>query len=176
MTTPNFLLIGEILRPHGVKGEVKMRLLTHHPEHLTQIHKVCLSTSPDLLQVQIYELDAIRLNEGFALVKLAGLNDRNQVELLRQMYVGIAIEDAVPLEEGEHFQFELIGIEVQTEAGEHLGTLQEILETGANDVYILNGSHYGEVLIPVTDDTILSTDVAGKTMVVRLPEGLLPSS
>lgn len=81
----------------------------------------------------------------------------------------------MPLEDGEHYLYELIGMEVCTEDGELLGEIQEVLETGANDVYIVNGQQLGEVLIPVTNETILSTDVITKRIVVRLPEGLLPS-
>ena len=68
-----------------------------------------------------------------------------------------------------------MGLTVQTEAGETLGTLTEVLETGANDVYIVDSPQYGEVLIPATSETILSKDIATKLMTVRLPNGLLPS-
>jgi 16S rRNA processing protein RimM len=65
---------------------------------------------------------------------------------------------------------------VQTEAGETLGTLTEVLETGANDVYVVDSPRYGEILIPVTDETILKTDVQARILSVRLPEGLLPGA
>ncbi|MBE2266947.1 MAG: 16S rRNA processing protein RimM, partial [Anaerolinea sp.] len=93
---------------------------------------------------------------------------------LRNLLVMVALENAVPLEEGEFYLYELIGLNVQTESGEALGTLTEVLETGANDVYVVNSPRYGEVLIPVLPETILETNIAAKRMTVRLPDGLLP--
>lgn len=173
--TPSYLLIGEILRPHGVAGELKMRVFTHHPEHLSKLKRVFLSDSTDANNAIEYQLKSVRMNQDYALLRLIGINDRNEADLLRQLYVSVAIEDAVPLEEGEHYLFELIGMDIFTEAGVALGVLVEVLETGANDVYIVDGSEFGEVLIPVTEQTILSTDTASNRIIVRLPEGLLPS-
>jgi 16S rRNA processing protein RimM len=174
-SAPQYLLIGEILRPHGILGELRMRVLTHHPERLIQLKEIYLSKSPDAVQVTAHKLDSVRMNQQYALLKLEGVADRNQADLLRQLFVLISIQDAIPLEEGEHYLYELIGLEVCTEAGESLGVLKEVLETGANDVYIIKSPRYGEVLIPATHETILSTDVKAKKMIVRLPEGLLPS-
>ena len=173
--TPPYLLIGEILRPHGVTGELKMRVFTHHPEHLPKLNRVYLSEMAEATEVTPFDLKKVRMNQEYALLTLAGVDDRNQADRLRQLFVSVAIEDAVPLEDGEHYLYELIGMEVYTEDGELLGEIQEVLETGANDVYIVNGQQLGEVLIPVTNETILSTDVITKRIVVRLPEGLLPS-
>lgn len=173
--TPQYLLIGEILRPHGILGELRMRVLTHHPEHLPQLKQIYLSKSPDAAQVTTHNLERVRMNQEYALLKLRGVDDRNQADLLRQLFVLVSIHDAIPLDEGEHYLYELIGVEVCTETGEVLGKLKEVLETGANDVYIINSPRYGEVLIPATSETIVSTDINAKTIVVRLPEGLLPS-
>ena len=172
---PKYLLIGEILRPHGILGELRMRVLTHHPEHLPQLKQIYLAKSPDAPQMTTYHLQRVRMNQEYALLKLRGIDNRDQADLLRQLFAFVAIGDAVPLDEGEHYLYELIGIEVCTETGEMLGELKEVLETGANDVYIIGSPRYGEVLIPVTNETILSTDVSAKKMIVRLPEGLLPS-
>lgn len=172
---PKYLLIGEILRPHGILGELRMRVLTHHPEHLPQLKQIYLAKSPDAIQVTAYYLERVRMNQEYALLKLRGVDNRDQADVLRQLFALVTIDDAVPLDEGEHYLYELIGIEVCTETGETLGALKEVLETGANDVYLINSSHYGEVLIPATSNTILSIDVSAKKMIVRLPEGLLPS-
>jgi 16S rRNA processing protein RimM len=88
----------------------------------------------------------------------------------------VALEDAVPLEDGEHYLYQIIGLRVETETGDVLGTLTEVLETGANDVYIVDSPQYGEVLIPATDETILDTDIQAGRMVVKLPDGLLPGA
>jgi 16S rRNA processing protein RimM len=88
----------------------------------------------------------------------------------------VSIEDAVPLDEGEVYLYQLIGMTVQTDDGRELGQITEVLETGANDVYIVKSPDYGEVLIPATDETILETNAETRRIVVKLPEGLLPDA
>jgi len=172
---PKYLLIGEILRPHGILGEVKTKVLTHYPERLSRLKTVYLTPSPDSANIIAYSLESVRMHQGYALLKFKGVNDRDQADLLRQLVVMVAIGDAVPLDEGELYLYQLVGLTVQIEGGETLGTLTEVLETGANDVYIVDSPRYGEVLIPATPETILSTDISTKLMTVRLPNGLLPT-
>lgn len=172
---PDYLLIGEILRPHGIAGEVRMRVLTDYPERLSQIETLYLGrdiASPNIVK---HMVEGVRMHQGYALVKFKGIDSRNQADTLRELLVMVALENAVPLDEGEYYLYQLIGLEVRTEAGEKLGSLTEVLETGANDVYIVDSPQYGEVLIPATPETIIKTDVAGGVIVVKLPEGLLPS-
>jgi len=172
---PKYLLIGVLLRPHGVIGEMRMKVLTHYPERLPKLKTVYLAPSPDDPQVTEYPLERVRMHQEYALMKFKGIDDRDRADRLRQLVVMVAVGDAIPLDEGEHYLYQLVGLTVQTVAGEILGTLTEVLETGANDVYIIDSPQYGEVLIPATKDTIISTDVENKTMVVSLPEGLLPA-
>ena len=172
---PKYLLIGEILRPHGIMGEVRMKVITHYPERLSRLKTVYLTTSPDSTKITEYSLDSVRLHQAYALLKFKGIHDRDQADLLRQLVVMVAIGDAIPLDEGELYLYQLVGLTVQTESGETLGILREVLETGANDVYIVDSPRYGEVLIPATPETIRSTDIATRLMTVRLPNGLLPT-
>lgn len=173
--TPEYLLIGEILRPHGVNGEVRMRVLTHYPERLSQLETVYLARDPEATRVSPYEVQHVRMHQGYALLTFKGVNDRDQADLLRQLCVMVAMGDAVPLEEGEFYLYELIGLDVKLENGESLGKISEVLETGANDVYIVQSPQYGEVLIPATEQTVLQIDRESGSMTVKLPDGLLPS-
>lgn len=173
---PQYLVIGEVLRPHGVQGELRIRILTDYPERIGQLKVVYMGTSADAPNLKPYPVEGMRLHQDYGLLKLHGINTRSKADRLRNMLILVNIENAVPLEEGEFYLFELLGLEVRTEDGESLGTITEVLETGANDVYVLDSPRYGEVLIPATDETILQTDIAGGVVVVRLPEGLLPSS
>jgi len=170
---PKHLILGEILRPHGVRGEVRLRLLTDYPERIAKLKTVLLGKDPNGA-VTPYGVQSMRMNPPYGLLKLNGVDDRNLADRLRNLLVMVALENAVPLEEGEFYLYELIGLDVQTESGEALGTLTEVLETGANDVYVVNSPRYGEVLIPVLPETILETNIAAKRMTVRLPDGLLP--
>lgn len=172
---PKHLLIGVILRPHGVAGEVRMKVLTHYPERLSKLKTVYLAPNPDSGSITAYSLEGVRMHQEYALLKLDGIHDRNQADMLRQLVVMVSVDDAIPLDEGEHYLYQLIGLTVQTDGGETLGTLTEVLETGANDVYIVQSPQYGEVLIPATHETILSTNMDKGLMIVSLPDGLLPS-
>lgn len=172
-TTPHYLLIGEILRPHGVHGELRVRILTDYPERVNQLETVYLGTDPNLPNAKPYSVHHMRRNQEYGLLKLKEINDRNEADHLRQLYVMVALDEAVPLEEGEFYLYQLIGMTVQTVDTQILGTITEVLETGANDVYIVDSPQYGEVLIPVTDETIIKTDVDARIVTVKLPEGLL---
>jgi 16S rRNA processing protein RimM len=172
--SPEYLVIGEVLRPHGVLGELRIRILTDYPERIAQLQTVYLGTGPDA-PVKPYPVEGMRLHLEYGLLKLRGINARLKADRLRGLFVMVDIEHAVPLEEGEFYLYELLGLEVRTVEGETLGTIREVIETGANDVYVVKGSRYGEVLIPATEETIVQSDIPGGMITVRLPDGLLPS-
>ena len=172
---PHFLLLGEILRPHGVRGELRLRLLTDYPERINDMEWLYIGKDARSEDAEEYHVEYLRPHQdGYGLLKLAGIDDRNAADLLRQLFVMVALEDAVPLEEGEFYLYQLIGLTVETQEGVSLGVIREVLETGANDVYIVDSPERGEILIPVTDETILKTDIEAGLVVVNLPEGLLP--
>jgi 16S rRNA processing protein RimM len=107
----------------------------------------------------------------FALLMLTGVSDRESAESLRGLTVYADQDEALPLEEGEYYQFQIKGLSVRTQDGQDLGSVTEVLETGANDVYVVVGSA-GELLLPAIRDVILGIDLAAGTMTVRVPEGL----
>ncbi len=169
---PRFLAVGQVSRPHGVRGELRVQILTDYPERLGQ-HVYLYLASPDSPEaVRRYPVEKLRHHKEMLLLKLGGCDDRNAAEELRGQLVQIPLEEAVPLEEGEYYHFQLIGVRVETESGKVLGQVVEMLETGANDVYIVRGPR-GEVLLPAVDDVVLELDLRAKRMVVRLPPGLL---
>lgn len=173
---PAYLLLGEILRPHGVRGEVRMRILTDYPERINQLERVYVGDALEDMSPAPYTVEHMRMHQDYGLLKLKGVDDRDAADLLRELFVMIDIDNAIPLEEGEFYLFQLIGLTVRTVEGETLGELVDVLETGANDVYVVSSSGYGEILIPVTDDTILDTDIDAGVVTVKLPDGLLPPS
>ncbi len=119
-----------------------------------------------------YTVETVRLRQSVALIKLAGCDDRNSAEPMRGWLVQIPISAAVPLAQDEYYDFQLIGIQVYTNDGEYLGRLQQVLETGANDVYVVQGPR-GQVLLPAIDQVVQQLDPDAGKMVVIIPPGLL---
>ncbi len=164
---PDFLIVGKIARPHGVRGEVGMKLMTNHPEHLLNVKVLYLG--PDMKPHKVTRMR--RHHEGM-IITFENITDRDMAELLREHLVHVHRKDAVPLEAGEYFLFQIEGIRVVTDDGEELGRLTGYIETGANDVYIVTSAEGQEILLPVIPDVILKVDVPARIMTVRLLEGL----
>lgn len=145
-----------------------MDLLTDFPERIVDLPRVYVG--PD---ERPFEVEGVRFHRGGVLLKLRSIDDRNAAETLRGALVQVDIEHAVPLEEGEYYHFQLEGLEVITEDGEHLGEIVEVLSTpGVNDVYIVHGLR-GEVLIPGVQEVVQALDLEEGRMVVRLLPGLI---
>lgn len=167
-TEPSFLVIGQISKPHGVKGEVRVIPHTDLPERFTWLKEVYLGEkNPRLMSVEY-----ARLHQNLILLKLVGYDDRDTADTLRGSWLQVPESEAIPLAEGEYFLFQLIGLEVVTEAGESLGKLVEVMETGANNVFRVSGNR-GEVLLPDIDEVILNIDFGDGRMTVHLLPGLL---
>lgn len=164
---PEFLLVGRIIRPHGVRGEVGMRLMTDHPEHLLGLKKLYLGP-----EYKPYQVTRMRRHQEGMIIQFVEVKDRDQAELLRETMVYIHIQDAIPLEDGEYYLFQIEGILVVTEEGEELGRLTGLIETGANDVYVITTPSGGELLLPAIPDVIKKVDVQAGRMIVQLLEGL----
>ncbi len=170
---PKYLVLGEILRPHGVKGEVRMRIVTDYPERLTELDAIYIGKSATDKHITRLSLKQVRFNKSYALLTLEGYRNRNEAERLRSKVVMVDIENAVPLEEGEYYLFQLIGLTVIAD-NQDIGRVREVLQTGANDVYIVDSGEYGEILIPAHEETIIKIDFDAAIITMSLPEGLLP--
>ncbi|MDE2855684.1 MAG: ribosome maturation factor RimM [Chloroflexota bacterium] len=171
---PKFLVIGEILRPHGLRGELRMRVLSDNPERLAELDAVYLGESPNDTTPERRALHGLRFNKEYALLRLEGCRSRNDAETLRDAKVMISMDQAAPLDDGEYYLFQLLGMKVLTEDFE-VGTVKDVLQTGANDVYIVDSDEHGEVLIPAHAETILCIDFEAGVITMALPEGLLPT-
>lgn len=170
---PHLMRLGKIVRPHGVRGELCMEIYTAYPDRIPFVEKVFLSPErkPDIQTP--YTVEAARFHRGIILLTLAGITDRNQADTLRGQLVMVPLSEGAPLADGEIYAYQLVGIPVYTEAGEFLGKVKEILETGANDVYLLDGTERGELLIPDIPDVIISIDMDAQKMVINPISGLL---
>ncbi len=170
---PPFLLLGRILRPHGIRGELRMEVLTAYPENIVPGREVFVGPDQDKpATATAYTIERARVHQGIIILQFEELADRNEAELLRNLYVMVTLDDAVPLEPGEVYIYQLIGLDVYTDEDEHLGKITDIIETGANDVFVVRGPR-GEVLLPDIDECILDVDLDAGSMTVHILAGLL---
>ena len=165
-----FLKAGVISSTHGVRGEVKVFPTTSEPERFKYLKKVYLDTGRERMEL---EIAGVKFFKQFAILKFRGIDNINDIEKYRGCSLWVAREDAVPLEEDEYYIGDLIGMQVFTEDGKAFGTLKDVMETGANDVYIIETEAHGEVLVPAIHDCILDVDVEQKTMKIHLLPGLI---
>jgi 16S rRNA processing protein RimM len=168
-TEPSFLTIGQVSKPHGVRGEVCVILHTDLPERFTWLKELYVGRE----SFTLIAVEAARLHQNMVLLKLAGYDDRTAAETLRGAWLKVPESEAIPLEEGEYFLFQLEGLEVMADTGEQIGRLVEVLETGANNVFRVVGP-YGDVLLPDTREVILDIDFVHGRLTVHLLPGLLP--
>jgi 16S rRNA processing protein RimM len=167
-----YLAVGRIIAPHGIRGEVKVEVMTDFPERFRPGFRAFLGVGSEDPEARPVKIVAARPHKGGFLVKLDVVPDRNAAELVRDRYLLIPEAEAMPLGDHENYLHDLIGLQVETADGRLLGDLKGILFTKANDVYVVSGPD-GEVLLPAIRDVVLQVDVPARRMVVALPEGLL---
>jgi 16S rRNA processing protein RimM len=143
------LSIGGVVGTHGLHGELKIRLSTDDPEHLSQIKWVYVGDSDQRRRVQ-----GIRFHSGMALLKIAGVRNREEANALRGEKIRISGKDARPLDEGEYFYYQLVGLAAYDEEETGLGTVVDIIETGTNDVLVIRSENGEELLIPNHPDFV----------------------
>lgn len=161
-------MIGRLLRPHGVRGDLLVQPETDLPERFEWLTEVYVG---DELTRPI-GVERVRFHQGNVILKLAGIDDRDQAMALRGRLLQVPESEAIPLAEGEYFLYQAIGLQVRTEDGDALGEVVEILETGANNVFVVKGPQ-GEVLLPDTAEVVLAIDFANRLMTVRILPGLV---
>jgi 16S rRNA processing protein RimM len=167
------LVVGKIVGAHGIRGELKVELMTDDPHRFQWLDRVFLGL--DDQEPVLRALAGYRLHKGRALLQLEDCRDRTTAQALRGQLVQVPLEEAISPEEGAYFEHQILGLEVWTVAGELLGEVVEIIFTGANDVYVVHGSDPDrrEILIPVIEGVVLEIDLEGGRLTVELPEGLL---
>jgi 16S rRNA processing protein RimM len=169
MDKPGFLLVGVLRRPHGVKGEILMGVLTDFPERLKPGAEFYLGS--DHQQV---EFKQVRHHNKGLIVFLEGYPTREDVENLRNIEVFVRADDRPKLPKGEYYLHELVGLQVITDQGVVLGVMTGSIETGANDVYVVQSDEGKEILLPAIDEVILKVDAKDSKITVHLLDGLLP--
>ena len=165
---PRFLVIGRIVKPHGINGEVRVDMHTDLPERYTWLEEVYLGMD-DPRPVRV---EGVRFHKGRALLKLDGYDNRQDAVKLRSTWLQVPYDEGIPLEDGEYYLYEILGFSVYTDDGNYLGDVSDVLETGANNVFVVEGSH-GELLLPDTTEVIREIDLDSGRILVHLLPGLV---
>ncbi len=160
--------MGQVVASHGVRGEIKVTILTEEPGRFARLTRVYLG---DVASPTPYALEGWRLHKGHVLLRLAGVRDRNTAETLRGQWVLVPAAEALPLEPDEFYICQLVGLEAWTTAGARLGRVADVLSAGGNDVLVIEGTS-GELLIPFTTTLVPEVDLEVGRIVVEPLEGL----
>ena len=164
------LQVGVISSTHGVRGEVKVFPTTDDVKRFKKLKEVILDTGKEQLPL---EIEGVKFFKQFVILKFRGIDNINDIEKYKGKSLLVDREHAVKLKKDEYFIADMIGMDVFTEDGELFGALKDVMETGANDVYIIEMSDGKEVLVPAIKQCILDVDIENRKMVIHLLEGLV---
>lgn len=167
MDDQDLLAVGRVLRPHGIRGDLLVKPYSETIRSIeaeSQIYMGSLENPRTVL--------SIRSHRSQMILRVEGSEDREAAEAFRGRELFIPMQTAEPLPEGVFYRWQILGLAVVEAEGEHLGTVTDILETGANDVYIVRGDGPRELLLPAIESVILEVDLQQGRLLVRVPEGL----
>ena len=163
------LRVGVISSTHGVRGEVKVYPTTDDVNRFKKLKKVVLDTGREYLDL---EVSGVKFFKNQVILKFKGIDNINDIEKYKGKDLLVKREDAVALEENENYVADLIDLKVVTDEGQVLGVLTEVMETGANDVYVVETEDGKELLLPAIRDCILDVDLETEVMTVHILPGL----
>jgi 16S rRNA processing protein RimM len=163
-----YLAIGYLRRPHGVSGEIIMDLHTDFPDRVKAGRKIYIGDKHESAT-----FDTVRVHGDSLLISLRGYDTPETVGRFRNQWVYVKAKDVPPLPVGQHYKYEFIDLDVVDDQGNALGKIAEILETGANDVYVVRNEAGREILLPAIPSVVLEVDMEGRRMKVHLLEGLI---
>ena len=164
------LRVGVISSTHGVRGEVKVYPTTDDVNRFKKLKNVVLDTGKEHLKL---EVSGVKFLKNQVILKFKGIDNINDIEKYKGKDLLVNREDAVALEENENYVADLIDLKVVTDEGQVLGVLTEVMETGANDVYVVETEDGKELLLPAIRDCILDVDLETEVMTVHILPGLL---
>ncbi|MEG6615313.1 ribosome maturation factor RimM [Peptococcaceae bacterium 1198_IL3148] len=165
-----YITIGEIVNTQGIKGEVRVLPQTDFPERFKELNEVLIYHQN---QRFTYQITSARQHKQFIIIKFAEVTDMNGAEKLKGALMQITPDQLVSLPKDNYYIFEIVGLDVYTTAGEKLGSLKQVLKTGANDVYVVKPPTGADILVPALKQVVKEINIEANRMVVELPEGLL---
>lgn len=165
----DYLRVGTYANTHGVRGEIKVYPHTDDVRRFSDLDSVMLDTKDGIIT---YEIQSVRYYKNMAIIKFKGIDNINDIEKYKGSDIFIDRSQAVELDEDEYFLCDIIGADVYTDTDEKLGTVKEVLQTGANDVYVVQRDDKKDILIPVIPSFVLDIDTDNKLVKVHMLPGL----
>ncbi len=166
----DILQVGIITSTHGVRGEVKVYPTTDDMKRFKRLKEVILDTGKEQMTL---EIESVKFFKQFVILKFKGFDNINDVEKYRQKSLFVTRKNAVRLSRDEYFIADLLGLKVMNESGEEIGILRDVMETGANDVYVIDMTDGRELLLPAIKQCVLEVDVEQGFVKVHILDGLL---
>ena len=163
----DLIVVGEVTRPHGVRGAVRVLPVTDFPDRLLRLREVTLVHGGRARTMTVEQAEPAG---RFVVMKLAGVDTPDAAAALRGATIEVPAADAVPLPPGQFYVFQIVGLRARTAGGEVLGEVVDVLRTGSNDVYVVRSSSGTETLLPAVEGVIEAIDLAAGEVVVRPPE------
>ncbi len=166
---PN-LEIGQIVNTFGIKGMVKVKPFTDDIRRFDELKTVYVEKNNNQTE---YEIEEVKYHKDMVLIKFKGIDKVEQAEMLRNSYLTVSRDSVEKLEEGRYYIVDLLGLEVYTDEQILLGTLEDIFNTGSNDIYVVKDKQGKQILLPAIQDVIKQIDIENKKIIVHLLPGLI---
>ncbi len=166
---PN-LEIGQIVNTFGIKGMVKVKPFTDDIKRFDELKTICVEKNSNKTE---YEVEEVKYHKDMVLIKFKGIDKVEQAENLRNSYLTISRNSVEELEEGRYYIVDLLGLEVYTDEEILLGTLEDIFNTGSNDIYVVKNEKGKQILLPAIQDVIKQIDIENKKIIAHLLPGLI---
>jgi len=166
-----YLEIGQIVNTFGIKGMVKVRPFTDDVQkRFDDLKKVYVENKKSKKE---YEIEEVKYHKDMVLIKFKGIDNPEDANLLRESYLMVDRQTQEPLPEGTYYIVDMIGLEVYTDEGECLGILDDIFNTGSNDIYVVKNELGKQILLPAIKEVIQKVDMEQKRITVHLLPGLI---
>ncbi len=162
--------IGQIVNTFGVKGQVKVKPFTDNVTQFERLGKILVVKNKETIEMKILE---VKYHKDMVLLRLEGIDDMNMAEKYKGCYIKIHRSNARQLEEGEYFIADIIGSDVYTDTNQYLGKVDDIYNTGSNDIYVVKDELGKQILLPAIKDVLLDIDIQNQKVIVHLLKGLV---
>ncbi len=166
---PN-LEVGQIVNTFGIKGMVKVMPFTDDIRRFDKLDKVYIEKNKTKKE---YKIEEVKYHKNMVLIKFEGIDKIEQAEELRNSYLTVSRDSVEELEEGRYYIVDLLGLDVYTDEQVLLGTLDDIFNTGSNDIYVVKNKEGKQILLPAIEDVIKQVDLENKKIIVHLLPGLV---